>query len=82
MAKVTSDISTALAEVIRRRREAKGLSLARLAELSGTSQTYPGLVERGLRSPTVDMAQAMAKAMGHELSDLIKEAEQLLKPDG
>lgn len=79
MGKITSDISTALAAVIRRHREAKGISLSKLAELSGVSQTYPGMVERGLRSPTVDVVHAMAKAVGCNLSDLIKEAEYIVK---
>ncbi len=79
MGKITSEISTALADVLRKQREAKGMSLAKLAELSGVSQTYPGLVERGLRSPTVDVAHAMAQAVGRDLSDLIKEAERLIK---
>jgi transcriptional regulator with XRE-family HTH domain len=79
MGKITAEISTALADVIRRHREARGISLSRMAELSGVSQTYPGLVERGLRSPTVDVAHAMAKSVGCDLSDLIKEAERVIK---
>ena len=80
MGKITSEISTALAHVLRSHREAKGMSLAKLAEVAGVSQTYPGLVERGLRSPTVDVAHAMARAIGKDLSDLIKEAERQIEP--
>ena len=79
MGKLTAEISTALADVIRKRRKAKGISLSKMAELSGVSQTYPGLVERGLRSPTVDVAHAMAKAMECDLSELIREAERMVK---
>lgn len=79
MGKVTPEISIALAAVIRKRREAKGISLTKLAQLSGITQTYPGMIEKGQRSPTVDVAHSMAKALGCDLSDLIKEAERIIK---
>lgn len=79
MGKVTSEMSRALATVIRKRREAKGISLTRLAQLAGVTQTYPGMIEKGQRSPTVDVAHSMAKAIGCDLSDLTKEAERVIK---
>jgi XRE family transcriptional regulator, regulator of sulfur utilization len=77
MAKITKELSTALAKTIKKRREAKGMSLAKLAELSGTTQTYPGRVEKGERVPTVDVAFAFAKALGIPFWKLVKEAENL-----
>lgn len=77
MSKVTAELSTALATVIKRRRVAKGLSLTRLAELSGLTQTYPGMIEKGDRVPTVDVANSIARSLGVSLSELIGEAEKL-----
>ncbi|HWD94252.1 MAG TPA: helix-turn-helix transcriptional regulator [Verrucomicrobiae bacterium] len=77
MAKLTDDFASALAKVIKRHRQQKGMSLAKLAELSGTTQTYPGRVEKGERTPTVTVADAFAKALGVPLSKLIAEAEKL-----
>jgi len=60
---ITPAFSQALADVLRRRREAKGMSLAKLAELAGLAQTYPGRLEKKERVPTVDVAHALARAL-------------------
>lgn len=75
MAKAGSPISPALAAAIKRHRERQGLSLSKLAELAGVHQTYPGLVERQRILPTVEKADAIAKALGVPLWKLIKEAQ-------
>ena len=75
--RVTRDFSAALGKVICKQRENQGMSLARLAERSGLSQTYPGKVEKAVISPTVDAAHAMSKALGIPLSKLIQEAEKM-----
>jgi transcriptional regulator with XRE-family HTH domain len=77
MGKVTKELSTALAKAIKRRREAKGMSQAKLAELSGLAQTFIGMIEKCQRTPTVDTANSIAKALGVSLSKLIVEAEKL-----
>jgi transcriptional regulator with XRE-family HTH domain len=79
MSRITAELSRALAAVIKKRRVAKGLSLTKLAELSGLTQTYPGMIEKGDRVPTVDVAHAIARSLDVPLSDLIKEAEKLQK---
>ncbi len=79
MSRVTAELSTALAAVIRKRRERKGFSLTKLAELSGLTQTYPGMIEKGERVPTVDVANSIARSLGVSLSELIEEAEKLQK---
>jgi transcriptional regulator with XRE-family HTH domain len=72
----TSRLASAFAEVIRRRREQKGLSQEALAEGAGVHHTYVGLVERGKRKPTLDVAARLASALGRKLSTLIAEAER------
>jgi XRE family transcriptional regulator, regulator of sulfur utilization len=69
-------ISSAFAKVVRREREAKALSQENLAHKAGLHRTYVGLIERGLRKPTIEVGQALARALGRRLSDLIRESEQ------
>jgi len=69
-----SRLSTAFAHVIRRHRSRKGLSQEALAEAAGIHHTYIGLLERGKRKPTIDVAH-IALALGVKLSTLINEAE-------
>lgn len=53
------------------------MSRVALAEAAGLHQTYIGLLERGERSPSLDTADAIAKALGSTLGKLIAEAEKL-----
>ena len=76
---VTPELSAALSKVVRKHRLAKGISMLKLAEMAGIDKTYPGKFERGMRSPSVDVANAIAKALGLRLSQLIGEAEKLRK---
>jgi transcriptional regulator with XRE-family HTH domain len=69
------DLSDIFAQLIEKYRKAKGLSRAALAERAGLHQTYIGLLERGQRSPNLDTAKAVAKALDLPLADLIREAE-------
>ena len=76
MERVKLELSDAFAQSVQRYREAKGISRARLAEMAGLHQTYIGLLERGKRSPNLDTAQAISKALGQPLSHLILLAEK------
>jgi transcriptional regulator with XRE-family HTH domain len=49
-------------------------------EHAGLHQTYIGLLERGLRNPTLNVAEILSCALGKKLSDLISEAEDLQQP--
>lgn len=72
----SSRFSTAFAAAIKRRRARQGLSQEALAEAAGVHHTYVGLVERGRRKPTVDVAEKLARALGTRLSILVAEAER------
>ena len=52
-------------------REALGLSQARLAELAHVTPNYVGLIERGLKLPTIDTLVNLAKALGAEPAELL-----------
>ena len=62
--------------VIRKHRKAKGLSQEALAERADIHHTHVGLIERGERTPGLDVAQRVARALGFPLSALIAEAEK------
>jgi transcriptional regulator with XRE-family HTH domain len=74
-----TEMSDAFAVVLRKHREAKDMSQEKLAEKSGLHPTYVGMVERHLRNPSVNAAQAFADALGLSLSKMMAEAEALLK---
>jgi transcriptional regulator with XRE-family HTH domain len=67
-------IACEIGRVVRRRREALGLSQEKFAELSDHHRTYIGLFERGERSPNVETLQRVATALGVKASDLLREA--------
>jgi transcriptional regulator with XRE-family HTH domain len=70
------DLSSAFARVLERHRTTKKLSRETLAERAGLHQTYIGLIERGLRNPSLDASDAIAEALGTKLSNLVAEAER------
>jgi transcriptional regulator with XRE-family HTH domain len=50
-------------EFIRSQRETARMSVRRLAELAGVSNPYLSQIERGLRKPSADILQQIAKAL-------------------
>jgi transcriptional regulator with XRE-family HTH domain len=62
--------------VLRRRREVAGLSQGRLAALASLHRNYVGLLERGLRMPSIAVAQQLAAALGMKMSKLLAEVER------
>ena len=71
-------LSAAFAEVVRDQRDKRGLSQEDLAHDADLHRTYVGLIERGLRNPTIEVGHALAQALGTTLSDLIRRAERRL----
>ncbi len=62
--------------ILREERLSQGLSMIQLAEKSGLSQSIISLIERGLRSPTMDTMLRLTEALDVPLSDVIKRAEK------
>ena len=50
-------------EFIRSQREVASMSVRRLAELAGVSNPYLSQIERGLRRPSAEILQQIAKAL-------------------
>lgn len=55
--------STAIGEFIREQREQAQVSLRQLARLAGVSNPYLSQIERGLRRPSADILQQIAKGL-------------------
>ncbi len=52
-----------VARNVRRLRLERGYTQEELSELAGINRNYTGMIERGERSPTVDMLEKLAKAL-------------------
>ncbi len=52
-----------LGDFIRSQREVASMSVRRLAELAGVSNPYLSQIERGLRRPSAEILQQLAKAL-------------------
>lgn len=61
--------------LLRDLRKSRGLSQEKLAERAGIHATHVGLIERGERNPSLDVAASLAEALGMKLSELLREAE-------
>jgi len=58
---------------IRRLRERKGLSMAKLAELADLHPNYMGYIERGERNVTIKKIVQIAKALQTSSSQIFKD---------
>jgi transcriptional regulator with XRE-family HTH domain len=71
-----------LGSFIREQRASARLSLRRLSELAGISNPYLSQIERGLRRPSAEILQQIAKALRISAETLYVQAGILEKPDG
>lgn len=70
-----------LGELIRSQRELARMSGRRLAEVAGVSNPYLSQIERGLRKPSADILQQIAKALQISAETLYERAG-ILSSDG
>lgn len=59
-----------IGEKIRRLRKQQGLTQEELAVKVRVSSTYIGFIEQGLRNPSINTADKLARALGVSLSEL------------
>ena len=71
------NIDNAFGKVLKRTREAKGLSQEQLAFESGLHRTYISLIERGQRSPSLRTLERIVSALDLRLSALIRDVEEM-----
>jgi transcriptional regulator with XRE-family HTH domain len=58
-----SKIADAVGSQIRNLRQERGISQEKLALIAGINTSYVGQIERGIRSPTIDMLDKIAQAL-------------------
>jgi len=63
-----------IAENVRRRRTAVGLSQEELAERAGLHRTYVGAIERAERNISIASLEKLANGLGCAVADLVKSA--------
>ena len=68
-------LTRAFGLVIREARLRASLSQERLAFSAGVHPTYISQLERGLKSPTLDVVASLAKALQREPHTLVRSAE-------
>ena len=70
------DLKTAIGNVLRAKREKLAVSQEELAERAGVDRTYISILERGLKSPTVDTLERICAALGTLPECIIEEARR------
>ena len=73
------EAARAFGQVLRAARQARGLSQEQLAELSEFDRTYPSLLERGLRTPTLTVLLEIARALDMEPAQLVSDTAERLR---
>lgn len=59
-----------IGERIRRLRKQKGLTQEQLADKVRVTSSYIGFIEQGVRNPSINTADKIARALGTKLSEL------------
>jgi transcriptional regulator with XRE-family HTH domain len=67
------DVARAFGVALRAARDAQGISQDQLSEICDMDRTYPSLLERGLRGPTVAMLLRLADALDVEPERLVRD---------
>ena len=75
MSSIVNDLDARLAARLKTEREARGWSIAELAQRSGVSKAMISKVERGEASPTASLLGRLSGAFGLTLSTLLARAE-------
>jgi len=72
----TSRHAARFGAIIRRLREQRKWTLIDFSRKAGMNPTYLGFIERGENSPTLDTVILLAKVLGTEASEVLREMEQ------
>lgn len=71
-----AELAERLVAQLREARQARGLSMQSLADATGLHRTAIGLIERGRRRMTIEVAARIAWALDLSLADLVAAAER------
>lgn len=70
------DLKAAIGTVLRAKREKFAISQEEVAERAGVDRTYVSILERGLKSPTVETLEKICAALGTLPERVIEEARR------
>ncbi len=70
----SADAPLSLGEIIRRQRELSELSMRQFAALAGISNPYLSQIERGLRAPSQEVTEAIARTLRTSADALYRQA--------
>ncbi len=70
------DLKAKIGAVLRAKREKLGISQEGLAERAGGDRPYVSILERGLKSPTVETLERICDALGTLPERVIEEARR------
>lgn len=73
---VVVKLQHAFGKVVRRRRAKARLSQEALADKAGLHRNHIGLLERGLRMPSIEIVRKLAVGLDTTMSSLIRELER------
>ena len=68
------DLKAAIGSVLRAKREKLGMSQEVVAERAGVDRTYISILERGLKSPTLETLEKICSALGTLPERVIEQA--------
>jgi transcriptional regulator with XRE-family HTH domain len=80
--KAVADLGRDIGEYIREQRNSAKISLRQLAKLAGVSNPYLSQIERGLRKPSAEILQQIAKGLRISAEALYVEAGILEQREG
>ena len=72
-------MATGFATVLRKQRARKKITQEALAEKADIASKMVSLIERGLRNPSLNVADSIAQGLGISLAQMIKEADAIRK---
>ena len=72
-------VARAFGAVLKHARNRQGLSQEALCEGANIDRTYPSLLERGLRTPTLTVVIEIAQALGVEPAQLVSDTLERLR---
>ena len=70
------ELKTKIGEVLRAKRENLDVSQEKVAERAGVDRTYVSILERGLKSPTVETLERICEALGTLPERVMEEARR------
>lgn len=70
------DLKSTIGGILRAKREKLAISQEEVAERAGVDRTYVSILERGLKSPTVETLEKICAALGTLPERVIEEARR------